>query len=305
MANPQPNDPHGVIAHDIQENILIRDFSKQQLRVIYLVIRLSWGCGVKVWQYESYKDFEVIGLYKGDVAKNLTFLNTNNVVTWNKQYKLLAFNKNYDTWTVAKTFETTDIKKLVSKSLKNTNLVSEILTPLVKNTNAVSETLTKPLVNHERFKAGTSTGNDISDVPKESIKESNNTTTTEEKEVAKISQFFERNSFGLIGESEHTDINVYIDQDKVEPALILIALKTSVDNGVRKWGYAKSCLDTWIKNGITTVCQLETYRKAEKYRKEEVKKSNSIRAPNTYKQSKQSKQPYNIFAEIEKEEGFK
>ncbi len=47
-----------VIAHEIQENILNRDFNKVHLKVIYLILRLSWGCGGKAWKYSSYKDFE-------------------------------------------------------------------------------------------------------------------------------------------------------------------------------------------------------------------------------------------------------
>ena len=35
MANPQPSDAHGIIAHDIQDNIIIRDFTELQLKILY------------------------------------------------------------------------------------------------------------------------------------------------------------------------------------------------------------------------------------------------------------------------------
>lgn len=167
MASPQPTDAHGIIAHSIQENILIRDFSKQQLKIIYLVIRLSWGCsGNKAWQYTSYKDFEVIGLYKSDVAKNLRYLHNNKVIRWEEKYNLLIFNKDYDQWTIPKKVDIKAIDKLIHESLKNTNEVRNTLTVLVKNTNGVSEKL-------ERLKPNTPRNTRGSEVPKESIKESN------------------------------------------------------------------------------------------------------------------------------------
>ena len=132
MANPQPTDAHGIIAHEIQENLLIRGFTEKLLKLIYLIIRLSWGCNCKGWQYKSYKDFEVIGIYKGNVAGHLNYLRENKVIYWNEKYKFIAFNKNYDEWKIAitKNSGSERIKSLVSDSLKNCNEVRNILTVL-------------------------------------------------------------------------------------------------------------------------------------------------------------------------------
>ena len=170
MANPQPTDSHGIIAHDIQEQLLVRDFSKQQLKIIYLVIRLSWGCGAKAWQYESYRDFEVIGIPKGHIEKNLTRLVNNNIFIWYKKYKILVFNKNYDQWIVEKV-NTVDIKKLVHQSLQNGNLVTKLVTDLSYiNGNQVTEKA-------ERQKPESLTDESVSDHPIERLIESINTTT--------------------------------------------------------------------------------------------------------------------------------
>lgn len=171
MANPQPNDAHIILAHTIQDNLLLRDFSKIHLKVIYLVIRLSWGCASKGWQYKSYRDFEVIGLYKSDVAKVLTFLNSNNVITWNKKYNLLIFNKDFDTWTIPLKTDKKLFSDLIHNSLKNTNEVRNLLTILgvecLEITNGVSK-------KSERQKSDNTDISNVCTLPKESIKESNN-----------------------------------------------------------------------------------------------------------------------------------
>lgn len=140
MANPQPTDPHVIITHDIQHNILIRNFKKIQLKIIYLIIRMSWGCrGCKAWQYDSYTDFKVIGLHKSDVSKQLKYLSTNKVIYWWPDYRLIKFNKNYDEWTIPIDADMKAIHSLVNKSLRKANEVSELLTVLEKNTNGVSD----------------------------------------------------------------------------------------------------------------------------------------------------------------------
>jgi hypothetical protein len=188
MANPQPDEPHGIIAHEIQENIIIRDFTKQHLKIIYLLIRLSWGCGVKGWQYQSYKDFEVIGLFKSDVAKALKYLHENKIIVWNEKYKLLIFQKDFDRWTVPTKTNTDVIKGLIHKSLKNANEVSKLLTvlekdeqkPLVNHEQRSEKTLT-PLVNHEQIEAGKPVRETVCILPKERLN----------KDIYNIDHFFE------------------------------------------------------------------------------------------------------------------
>lgn len=166
MAYPQPTDPHGIIAHDIQENLLIRGFTEKLLKLIYLIIRLSWGCNCKGWQYKSYKDFEVIGIYKGNVAGHLNYLRENKVIYWDEKYKLIAFNKNYDEWKIAVTKNSGSerIKSLVSDSLKNANEVRNILTVLDIFKNDVREI-------PERQNSDKPIDEPICTQPKESIKE--------------------------------------------------------------------------------------------------------------------------------------
>ncbi len=174
MANPQPNDPHGILAHDIQENLLIRGFTEKLLKLIYLIIRLSWGCNCKGWQYKSYKDFEIIGIYKGNVAGHLSYLRENRVIYWDEKYRLLVFNKNYDEWKipVTKNSGSNKMKTLISESLKNSNEVRNILTVLNIFKNDVSNF-------SERSKPETTTEKKNCGHSKESIKESINIYTTD------------------------------------------------------------------------------------------------------------------------------
>jgi hypothetical protein len=176
MANPQPNDAHGVIAHDIQENLITRNFTEQQLKIIYLIIRLSWGCGLKAWQYNSYRDFEAIGIYKSDIAGHLRYLSNNRVIEWVEKYNLLIFNKDYDEWKIPINKKSSPglMSKLVHESLKNSNDVRELLTMLGKIPNDVRK-------NPERSETETpTTAKDIKP-PKESINKSIIYTTSDVK----------------------------------------------------------------------------------------------------------------------------
>lgn len=169
MASPQPTDAHGIIAHDIQENLITRNFTEQQLKIIYLIIRLSWGCGLKAWQYNSYRDFEAIGIYKSDIAGHLKYLANNRVIDWVEKYNLLIFNKDYDEWKIPinKKSSPGSMDILVHESLKNSNDVRELLTVLGKIPNGVRKF-------PERSETETSTAAKDIKLPKESIKESIN-----------------------------------------------------------------------------------------------------------------------------------
>ena len=177
MANPQPSDPHGILVHVIKENLIMRKFTEQQRNIIDLIIRLSWDCGNKAWQYGSYKDFEVIGMYKSDVREQLDYLELHKVILHFQKYKLLMFNKNYDEWLIPYKPKSTPKKlsSLVHSSLKSSNEVRNILTVLEVSFNKVSDSLTELVENDLRFNPPEQANPTHSGVPKESIKY---TTTT-------------------------------------------------------------------------------------------------------------------------------
>jgi hypothetical protein len=101
MVNPQPTDAHLRIAHSIEEEIMMRDFSKRQRSILDLILRLSWGCGKKTAIIPLQKDFEMVGIDQTKVKTELSWLVNAKVISWNQDEKEFSFNKNYDEWHVS------------------------------------------------------------------------------------------------------------------------------------------------------------------------------------------------------------
>lgn len=101
MANPQPSDAHLRIAHSIQEEIMMRDFTKRQRSILDLILRLSWGCGKKIATITRQKDFELVGIAKTKIKEELNWLVNARVITWTKTNNEYSFNKDYDSWKVS------------------------------------------------------------------------------------------------------------------------------------------------------------------------------------------------------------
>lgn len=101
MANPQPADQHLRIASSIQEEIMMRDFSKRQRSILDLILRLSWGCGKKTAIIPKQKDFEIVGIGETNVKKELSWLENAKVIVRNNSTGEFKFNKDYDAWRVS------------------------------------------------------------------------------------------------------------------------------------------------------------------------------------------------------------
>jgi len=96
MANPQP-DEFTRISNELFEAIILADFKKRQLNIILLVIRLSYGCGRK-YAVLRQADFQVIGIDKSDIKKELLLLVESGVLTVNGER--IALNKDYERWRI-------------------------------------------------------------------------------------------------------------------------------------------------------------------------------------------------------------
>jgi len=96
MANPQP-DEFTRISNELFEAIILADFKKRQLNIILLVIRLSYGCGRK-YAVLRQSDFQVIGIDKSDIKKELDQLVQSGVLTITGER--IALNKDYDCWLI-------------------------------------------------------------------------------------------------------------------------------------------------------------------------------------------------------------
>ncbi len=172
MANPQPTDAHIRIAHSIEEQVMVSDFSKRQRKILDLILRLSWGCGKKEAIIPHQKDFEITGVYEGDIKAELDHLvNCKVIFIDGANYQ---FNKNYDQWRVSLAMKY-DPKKL--SELLRLNLNGTLQNTKSKN-RKLSETLSENLVKHKETTLQNTKSPEAKSVPtKESIKESINKDT--------------------------------------------------------------------------------------------------------------------------------
>lgn len=121
------------ISVSLFENLYFRNFSKRELQIISLILRLSYGYHKKTAYIKPKTWFSVCGLYKQDINKILSDLKAKNVIRdlGNNTYSL---NKNYDEWLVSypKNFDMQKfniLKMLQQNSKQNTyEEVSETLT---------------------------------------------------------------------------------------------------------------------------------------------------------------------------------
>jgi len=97
MANPQPGE-FTRLANQLLEAIILANFTKRQLNIILLVIRLSYGCG-RSYAVLRQADCKVIGIDKSDINKELQQLVQRGVLTITGER--VAINKDYDGWQVA------------------------------------------------------------------------------------------------------------------------------------------------------------------------------------------------------------
>ncbi len=83
-----------------------------------------------------------------------------------------------------------------------------------------------------------------------------NNINIKEKEERENPITFYENNFGLISPYVAENINTYI-ADGIKEDLIIEAMKTAVDNNVRRWNYVRTILNDCINNNIKT---LEQYK---------------------------------------------
>jgi DnaD/phage-associated family protein len=75
-----------------------------------------------------------------------------------------------------------------------------------------------------------------------------------DERVREAINFFEQNGFGVIGSYISEKILSWIDDTSKE--LVIEAMKTAVENGVKTWAYVESILRDWSAKGYRTVEQV-------------------------------------------------
>jgi len=118
MANPQP-DQFTRISNELYRAIMQTDFSKRQRNILDLVIRMSYGCGKKFALLRPV-DFELVGVYKTHVKRELDYLCEASVLAIDGDQIIL--NKNYNQWRISLSKTAIDPDKwsaVLSRNLQN------------------------------------------------------------------------------------------------------------------------------------------------------------------------------------------
>ncbi len=116
MANPQP-DEFTRISNELLEAILLSNFTKRQLNIILLAIRLSYGCGRK-YAILRKSDFEIAGIDKSDIKKELDVLVRSGVLVIDGDR--IGLNKDYDRWRISlvRAGSKEELKKILQRNLE-------------------------------------------------------------------------------------------------------------------------------------------------------------------------------------------
>ncbi|MRX54807.1 DnaD domain protein [Bacillus idriensis] len=274
MANVQLENGFIRIATELMDEIIRRDFSKRQLAILHFIIRLSYGCQKKDCIVEKLSDFEIAGVYKTDVKKELKFLSESKVIVWDHNQNLFSVNKDYEKWqiTPSKGWDSERMDKLlhhnikrkkVSKTLTDLeNIVSKTLTEIgIK----VSKTLTSELVKHLLEDSPNAWESKSEEVLKDIIKDIYLKINKEEEEISIVeriiillqkSKILEPND---ITEFLRDDIEDVINNFGFEQPeeMIIEAIKDAARVNGRTWKYVYKKLVAWKKQGFKTPSDLE------------------------------------------------
>lgn len=191
MANPQP-DSFTRLSNELLEAIMKSDFSKRQYNILFLIWRCSYGFDQKVAKLKKC-DFQAVGVYPADIAKELNYLKETKVIFWDENNNLVAFNKDYDRWRISLSKTAVngnvDFKKILKRQFKDfkaelsENVDENISKILSLDDKKVSKTPTK-----EENEVGETLNNEDEQVSKTLTKENDEvseTPTSDTKEVSK------------------------------------------------------------------------------------------------------------------------
>ncbi|BFH66218.1 hypothetical protein J27TS7_10640 [Paenibacillus dendritiformis] len=119
--NPQPDDPHIRIAHEIHREMIRRKFNQRQHDIINFILTLSWGCGKPSAIIPQLKDFGLCGVGSNHIRNALETLVENKVIFWERSLNAFQINKHYDQWTIdaVGSFNSGRMKELIKLNIEN------------------------------------------------------------------------------------------------------------------------------------------------------------------------------------------
>ena len=117
MADPQVENGYVRLSNELHEQIMVSYFTERQIRILELIIRLSYGCQKKVAYIPKQSYFEIVGVGEGHIKNQLDLLIRDKVITRDDNY--YTINKDYDQWRVsrAKGYSPQNLTDMVSLNL--------------------------------------------------------------------------------------------------------------------------------------------------------------------------------------------
>ena len=109
--------PHVRIENDLFDHILLCNFGKRQLKIIFLIYRLSIGCQREWAQIPQKKDFEAIGITQNHIKHEINWLMSTRVIL--SDGNLYKINPDFSDWVISpvNTYEPTQINRLLILNL--------------------------------------------------------------------------------------------------------------------------------------------------------------------------------------------
>lgn len=128
--NPQPDDPHLRLSHQLHREIIRRKFTARQRSIIDFILTLSWGCGKPSAIIPRLKDFSLCGVRPNHIKKELLELSVTHVIHWDGAMNAFQLNKHYDQWDIeiVEGFNKKEMDRLISYNIeiKSPNLLKTL-----------------------------------------------------------------------------------------------------------------------------------------------------------------------------------
>lgn len=133
MASPQLENGYVRIANELFEEIAFREFSKNQISIINLVIRLSYACRKKFALIKNKNKFQIAGVHPNYISEELEYLEKNKVLIIYPDLNVYVLNKNYVDWTIPykKRFNKKNFNELLNENLNITQHFVETINNLL------------------------------------------------------------------------------------------------------------------------------------------------------------------------------
>jgi len=281
MANPQLENGYTRTANELSEAIMQSDFSKRQLNILNLVIRMSYGCGKKS-ALLRYSDFELVGVHKSDIKRELEYLSGEpNVLHTEDIGDMLriSINKDYTTWriSIVKGFNQQKWDELLARNLDDR--VGETLTEVGKiptrqnnQVGKIPTNISEPVGNLPTTTTSKSSGDNGLRHRKEILfKEINDLVVVVNEdgdhltpdEIAAfdymdIKNAYESN-FGIpVTINELNRLWDWHENDGMPVEVIIYAIVLAARAGKRNCNYVDGILRNWYKDKLTSLAAIAT-----------------------------------------------